>query len=144
MRLTLLIIVTTIAFFLDSCCTKKECLGFESLNEIQLFNFSPEDADSLVAETYSNSNFTNRLDSSFVKARGRDSNDKDLIIFLSNRIAKDNSYKITFLSLGKVYSITNFETSLKECNCPGDDYPVLNSYQVNGQKQNTSLLSITK
>ena len=120
------------------------CLGFDDLNEIELLNFTSNDVDSISLETFvSGSNFTTRIDSSFTNAHGRTTGDTDLIIFMAEKISKTNEYKITILSTGKIYKLSNFEIRKEECNCPSDKYNVLDSYVVNGQKINSSSLTIS-
>jgi len=136
---------------LSSCCTKKDCDGFDSLNEIQLLNFSASEVDSIALEIFeSNSNFTNRIDSSFTSAHDRSGGVTEFIIFMNENINKSHAYKITLISTGQVYKVTSFETSGETCNScfpyhPSSDYfNVLNSYSINGQKQNNSSLTISK
>ncbi len=150
-QVTFTFLTTVIILVISSCCTNKECDGFDNLNEIQLLNFDASDVDSLAFEIYeSNSNFTLRIDSSFISAHGRTSGDPDLIIFMPESINRGHDYKITLFSNGEVYIVTNFETNKETCNTcfpyhPSSDYyNVLSSYNVNGQKQNSSLLTITK
>jgi hypothetical protein len=136
----------TIVFFgaINSCCTKKYCLGFDNLNEIQLLNFTANDVDSIGLEIFvSGSNFTNRIDSSFTSAHGRTTGDTVLIIFMPEKISKSHEYKFTLLSTGQVYKLSNFEIRNEECNCPSDKYNVLDSYVINGQKINSSSLTIS-
>lgn len=132
--------ICTIGLFLaiNSCCTKKYCLGFDDLNEIQLLNFTPNDVDSIALEIFvSGSNFTDRIDSSFTNA------DTHLIISMPIKISKSHEYKITLLSTGQVYKLSDFEIRKEECNCPSDKYDVLDSYFVNGQKINSSSLTVS-
>jgi hypothetical protein len=132
-------------FAINSCCTKKYCLGFDDLDKVQLLNFTANDVDSIALETFvSGSNFTDRIDSSFTNAHGRAKGDPDLIIFMPEKISKSREYKITLLSTGQVYKLSNFKTRKEECNCPSDQYNVLDSYVLNGQKQNSSSLTISK
>ncbi len=136
----------TIGFFgaINSCCTKEYCLGFDDLNEIQLLNFTANDVDSIGLEIFvSGSNFTNRIDSSFTSANGGTMGDKDLIIFMPEKISKSHEYKLTLLSTGQVYKLSNFEIRKEECNCPSDKYNVLDSYVLNGQKINSGSLTIS-
>jgi hypothetical protein len=42
------------------------------------------------------------------------------------------------------YKLTDFVTRKEESNCPGDNYNVLDSYSVNGQKQSASAVSLVK
>jgi len=121
----------TAGFFLglNSCCTKMFCLGFDDLNEIQLINFTAADVDSIAFEIFaSNSNFANRIDSSFTSAHGRDAGDTELIIFMSEKITTSHDYKITLYSTGQIYKLTGFTARKEECNCPSDKYNVLDSY----------------
>lgn len=130
---------------MSSCCTKKQCLGADDLYEIQLLNFAPSEVDSIAFETFSaNSNFASKIDSSLTNARGRGFNDTDLIIFLPKKINTSHEYRVTILRTGQVYKLTNFATRKEECNCPSDKYNVLVSYSVNGRRENSSSITITK
>jgi hypothetical protein len=150
---TIIFYIFTIALFLElsSCCTLKQCLGFNSLREIRLINFAATDVDSIAIEIFeSSSNFTNRIDSSFTEARGKTIGDTDLFIFMPELISKSHDYRITLISTGQVYKVTGFETRKEACNScfpynpPSDYFDVLDSYSVDGQKQNSQVLVITK
>ena len=130
---------------LSSCCTKMYWLGFDDLNEIQLINFNAADADSIAFEIFErNSNFANRIDSSFTSAHVRDAGNTELIIFMPEHINLDHDYKITLNSTGQVYKLTEIANKKEECNCPSDKYNVLDSYYVNGERHNSTSLTITK
>ena len=146
MRNIILYILTTgLLIAISSCCTKKNCGGFEDINKIQLLNFTPNDVDSIAFETFvSGSNFTDRIDNSFTNAHGRGTGDTTLFIFMPQNISKSHEYKITLLSTGQVYQLANFMIRKEECNCPSDKYNVLDSYVVNGQKVYSNSLTISK
>lgn len=135
---------------INSCCTKKDCLGFNDISEIQLQNFALTDVDSITLETFmSSSNFTNRIDSTFTSANKR-SGDSNLIIFMPQHINESHDYKIKIMNTGLTYLITDIETRTETCNScfpyqsSSDYYNVLDAYSVNGQMQNNSALVIAK
>jgi hypothetical protein len=110
-------------------------MGIETINEIQLVNFTPEDADSIVITSYTK-NSSSLVDSFFLSAQYRGS---DLIIFTPQYINTDLHYKVIFQSTGATYSLTNFEIKKEECNScfpwGHDYYNVIESYYVNSTKQ---------
>jgi len=142
---SLYILMIGLFLSLNACCTKKYCLGFDDLNEIQLLNFNSSEADSIAIERFAvGSNFSNRIDSSFTNASVRATGDTDLVIFLPEKIKQNYDYKITLLGAGRDYKLSNFEIRQEECNCPSDKFNVLDSYILNGQKINNSSLIISK
>ena len=147
------VLVTILSIAVTSCCTKIYCIGFDGTNEIQMWNFTADEVDSIAFEIFqSGSNFTERLDSSYRSAHGRTSGDKDLIIFMPENISEDHEYKITLLSTGtgQSYTINNFTKTREACNeCKpfgsgSDYYDVLESYDLNGQKVNSAVLGVLK
>ncbi len=141
-------LIFSLQLFISSCCTKKDC-DAES-NDIRLENFAAQDIDSIAVEIYeSNSNFTNRLDSSF-KVTYFTQYDSSFHISINENLNKEHDYKITMLSNGNTYTITDFETSKEKCNdCfpyhPASDYyDVLTGYTINGQKQVGDIITIVK
>src|SRR5436190_379435 len=106
------ILLGSLLLFLSSCCTKKYCMGFDEIQEIQLLDFSPEETDSITLETFdANTNFTSRIDSTF-------QNGQDGKIRMPERVNLSTNYKITVLSTGQVYKITDIAIKKEECNCP--------------------------
>lgn len=151
MKKVIAIVTTFILFCFSSCCTKKKCYDFYDSNGVQISNFSKLDADSIAVEIFENgSNFMSRIDSVFTSATFENSNNLEATIQLSENVDRNHDYKITFLSLGKVYTMTSFETEKVTCNnCfpyhPANDYyKKLVSYKVNGQLQYSSELTIEK
>ncbi len=138
------LLVSGLLFLTSACCTKKGCLGFDKLNEIRMLNFSANEVDSIAFEIFpANSNFTSRIDSSFTRAHASAAGDNNQIIFMPEHVNKAHDYKITLLSTGQVYTLTNFETLKEECNCRYDKYDVLNTYSVNGQQVPGPVLSVS-
>src|SRR5215203_597728 len=124
-----------------SCCTEMACLGWDELNEITLENFTSDELDSIALETFQvGSGFTNRIDS--ILKQGHLTSGNFANLYLTRNFSKSHEYKITILSTGQVYTLTNFETKKEACNScfpfhPSDDYyNDLVSYDINGQKQN--------
>lgn len=144
-KLLLFVCVSIFIVSQQSCCTKKYCSGFDELNEIQLFNFESSEVDSISIEIYvKGSNYTKRIDSVFTQAKAKDPADKDLFIFMPEKLNRNHEYKISFLSNSIVYFLSDFEVREEECNCPSDKYNVLASYVLNGRKYNSSSIIISK
>jgi len=145
-QILLAILITAIILAFNSCCTKMYCLGWDEANEIALQNFTSDELDSIALETFQvGSGFTNRIDSIFKSGTNGDYPH----ISLTRNFSKSHEYKITILSTGQVYTLTNFETKKESCNkCfpyhPEDDYyDELVSYSVNGETQ-YGLIKISK
>ncbi len=144
-KLPLFVCASIFIISLQSCCTKKYCSGFDELNEIQLFNFESSEVDSISIEIYvKGSNYTKRLDSVFAQAKAKDPGEKDLFIFMPEKLNRNHEYKISSLSNSIVYLFSDFEVREEECNCPSDKYNVLASYVLNGRKYNSSSIIISK
>lgn len=139
-KMMFFIIPIGLALYMSSCCYGKlMCLGFDDMNEIQLHNFSSADVDSLAFEIYeSNSNFSSRIDSSLVRGYGGTQADSTVTLFMTEQANRNHDYKITILSTGQVFKLTHIKTRKQKCNCPSDQYDVLDSYEVNGQPENSS------
>lgn len=140
------LLITGFFIGINSCiCTKKYCVGFDNLNEIQLNGFSTVESDSVAVEIFnSGSNFTDRIDSSFTSAIVSVALDTNMFIKVQENIHTNHDYKITLISTGQFYKLTDFITRKVECNCPSDLYNVLDSYSINGQKQSNLPLAISK
>lgn len=128
---------------LAACCTKQQCNGFDEIFEVKLVNFTESETDSIALEIFDRVT-TNRIDSSFTSAYVRGSEGQDQFLYLNERIDLAHMYKITMLSLGLSYTVSNFSVQKESCNCPADKYNVLKSYSVNGQMQFSSELTIIK
>jgi hypothetical protein len=142
-------LLTIIPFiFLNGCCTKKYCEGFDDLHEINLYNFKATDVDSISIEIFQVSTSGSiRIDSSFTSASGNG----QFKIGLQANVKQNQQFKITFSSsnFSKVYLISNFITRAEPCNkCfpknSNDDFLMLNSYDLNGQTQYYGDLRILK
>ncbi|MFM2286637.1 MAG: hypothetical protein RLZZ543_2134 [Bacteroidota bacterium] len=143
-----IVLIIGIVLGLNSCCTKKECIDSGEIYEINFYNFSPDEIDSIMIYSYSkNSNFNLIIDSSFSQAS---LNGDYSTAYISNRINTDFDYEVLVLSTGQVITLTGFEVEKKRCNScfpyrpESDYYEKLNSYFVNGQKQSGSIISIYK
>ena len=134
----LILLGIAIVLLISSCCDRKECI--DSIYEIQLVNFTPQETDSIAVISYQkNTNFTIKVDSFFTSA-----NNGNSIQFLSgNEFNLNLDYKIEFLNIGKVYFLNNFtlvKTVCVDCIPFGKSYyDALGYYYVNGQKQNIPL-----
>ena len=142
------VLIFGIVLGLNSCCTKKECIDSDEIYEINFYNFSEAELDSIKIYSYTkNSNFGIAIDSSYTQA--------SLIgdfysAFTNNRINTDLDYRILLISTGQVFTLTGFEIEKAGCNScfpfrpESDFYNKLNGYLVNGQKQEGSIIKIFK
>jgi hypothetical protein len=144
-RLFFNILPILLCLTIQSCCTKKYCTGFDDLNEIQLINFESSEVDSISIEIYvDGSNFSNRIDSVFTQAKAKGTSEKELFIFMPEKLNRNHAYKITLFANSTVYLFSDFEVRKEECNCPNDKYNVLDSYKLNGKLNISSAISIVK
>lgn len=135
-------------FILNSCCTKKDCIGSDEIYEIRFYNFSQEDLDTIYVISYiKNSGFLTIVDSF---STGAVSNGAFYSAYTHNRINPENDYKIKLVSTGNEFNLTDFEIQKEGCiscfpNRPESDfYNKLTAYSVNGQKQFNVQINIYK
>lgn len=144
----LTIISIALLLGVNSCCTKKACLGADYISEISFYNFTLTELDTIKIYSYSkNSDSTILVDSSVTQAQRLGdyyfARTKDMI-----KIEQEHKIKIT--STGQVYTLTDFETQKKRCNycffnrSGSDFYNELKGYFVNGQKQSGREIKIYK
>ena len=139
-----LVIVTSLFIGLNACCNKKDCAGFDELNEIQMLNFAAADVDSISFEIFeAGSNFSSRLDSSFSNAHDRTGGSTELILFVPEYLQTTHAYRVTLHSTGQVYQLTDFTVKKEECNCPSDKYHALESYVLNGTVHRSATVAIS-
>ena len=134
---------------LNACCQKKDCIGANEMNEIKLRNFKQRDVNSVEIKTYlKNSGFANVVDSFKTVTVDRQESDSSLIILLNSNLDLNLDYKISITSIQKTYLLTQFSVKSIECNAcfpiGHDHVTVLESYFVNGIKQSSGNLIITK
>ncbi len=142
------VLVVGLLLGINSCCTKKECIGADEIHEINFYNFSQADLDTIIIISYSkNSDFASPIDSSVTQA----STIGDYFsAYTDPRINTELDYEVKLLSTGQVFTLTDFEIKKEDCNScfpfrpESDFYNKLNSYQVNGQKQTGSQIKIHK
>lgn len=134
---------------LNSCCQKKNCIGANDINEIELHNFTADNVDSILITTYlKNSDLSNLIDSFYYTAKSRQDGDNVFIIELPNKLNINLDYKLYLKNIDQTFLLTDFSTKKIECNSCfplGHDYvTIIDDYLVNGQKQAISNLQITK
>ena len=147
-NLTLTVLIVGFLLVVNSCCTKKYCMGTDDLNEIKFYNFSQAELDTIIILSYpKNANFTASLDSFITQA----TNTGDYFSANTNdNLNTHLDYKIKLTSTGEVFTLTNFEVEKVGCNScfpyrPKDDfYNKLTAYQINGQKQYGNQIKILK
>ncbi len=147
-NIALMALIVGLLFVINSCCTKKGCIGADEIYEINFYNFSKNDLDTITIISYSKySNFSTIIDSSVTRA----SNLGDYFsAYTNNRINTDLDYKIKLVSTGQVFTLTEFEIEKEGCNScfpyrpEHDFYNKLSGYQLNGQKQTGSQIKVYK
>lgn len=147
-NITLTVLIAGLLLGLNSCCTKKYCIGADDIYEIEFYNFSQADLDTITIINYvKNTNFSTSIDSSTTQAN---STGDYFTAYTNNKINIDLDYKIKLFSTGQVFTLTGFEIEKEGCNScfpyrpESDFYNKLNAYQVNGQKQTGSQIKIYK
>ena len=147
-NIALTVLMVGLLFGINSCCTKKYCVGADEIYEINFYNFSETDLDTITIISYTkNSNFSTIIDSSITQAsKSGDS----FSAYTNNKINTDLDYKIKLISTGQVYTLTGFEVEKEGCNScfpyrpEGDFYNKLNGYVLNGQKQTGTQIKVYK
>lgn len=121
---------------IGACCTKKGCLGADTMDEIWLYGFeNKEDLDTIVVKKYERGGDFNTLISiatTYFDAY-QDNSDRQMVR-LSERLTTDFDYRIELAGL--VYEVSDFETKKRQCNTGFlciDHYNALESYKVNGE-----------
>jgi hypothetical protein len=147
-NMILTVIAVLLLFVVNSCCTKIYCLGADDIYEIEFYNFSQADLDTITILSYPiNSNFSISVDSFVTQASKTGDH------FSANTKDKLNTnldYKIKLASTGQVFTLTNFEIEKEGCNScfpyrpKSDFYNKLNAYQINGQRQSVNQIKIFK
>ena len=136
--ITFIALAYTFLFLCSSCCTKKKCtFEAEDINEIQMINFAATDLDSIIVESFLNAI---KEDSIFTKAISNPAGESR--VTMPSRLNKQRNYRVTILSSGKIFIVSEFLTKKGSCNCNGD-IEILDSYKVNGQIQKNLSLKIT-
>jgi hypothetical protein len=147
-QIAMIVLAVGALFGVNSCCTKKMCLDAEEISEINFYNFSQTELDTIAVITYSkDSNFGILIDSSITRANLKG----DYFSAKANNTINTNiDYKIKLLSTGQVFTLTNFEIEKEGCNScfpyqpESEFYNRLSSYHVNGQKQAGRQINIYK
>ena len=148
-NITLTVLAGGLLLGLNSCCTKKGCSSSaDEIYEINFYNFSQAELDTITIISYSkNSNFNTAIDSSVTQAT---LTGDYFSAYTSNRLNTDLDYKIKLISTSQVFTLTGFEIAKEGCNScfpyrpESDFYNELNAYQINGQKQTGSQIKIYK
>jgi hypothetical protein len=142
------VLIVGLLLSINSCCTKKDCIGADDIYEIKFYNFQQAELDTLEIISYArNSNFTTIIDSLVTHAYIEGDY---FSAYANSKINTDLDYKIKSVSTGQVYKLTEFEIEKEGCNScfpyrpESDFYNRLNSYQVNGQRQTGGQIKIYK
>jgi len=132
---------------LNSCCTKIYCPGADDMGPIEFLNFSSDETDAVFLVYYSkNSNFKTVVDSSLLEIHQASGSDK-FLGYSSLNITVDYDYRLYFTLIGKVYSISGFQTGKSVCNdcfLSKDYYTSMNAYMINGYLKNSHVLQIDR
>ncbi|MBS1776250.1 MAG: hypothetical protein JSS64_08210 [Bacteroidetes bacterium] len=147
MKLNILTILTVgLLLGINACCTKKDCVNSDEIHEIEFYNFSQADLDTIALISYAkNSNFTAAIDSSITQANKTGDYST---VYTKDKINTTHDYKIKLLSTGQVFTLTGFEIEKRGCNTcfpyrpESDYYNILGAYQINGQRQTGSRIKI--
>ena len=142
-QLTLLSLVLLI---ITSCCPKRECRSAQDTNEIQFYNFTLEEIDSLIFKSYApNSSTPTSVDST--NYRLSDAGNNSVIVYLNQAIDINLKWDIVVKSIHKTYTLSDFVTAPVVCNkcwfgSHSDQVMQVQSYQVNGQTETDQVISI--
>ncbi len=143
-----LLCIIGIVLFIESCCTKVHCSGFEELNSIRFDNFSPGDMDSIYLAVYEHTpNGLVYIDSTADKTYINQTNSGSYYFYFDDDINVNRIYKLYLRPSNLSYTIDNFDTYEVTCNsciAGSDNFPMLSSYSINGQNQQAQELIITK
>jgi hypothetical protein len=144
----LTVLIAGLLLIINSCCTKKDCGNVEDISEIQFYNFSEAELDTIAIISYlRGSNFKTLIDSSITQAYLYSDY---YYTHLNTKINFNLEYVIKLLSTGQVYTLTDFNIERIGCNTcfpyrPKSDYfNILREYQVNGKKQPGQQINIYK
>jgi hypothetical protein len=136
-----------IILLLSSCCKKLKCV-VPAIN-MKLYNFSREEADSIIVYKYEKgNNFVTALDSTYLSSSL--SNDNQFYSVYSNIENSNFDYLIKIKGFTMAYRITDLRTEKSKCNRCGpftrksDYFTVLADYRVNGQLKNDFVIEVYK
>ena len=142
------IFVFSLIIGLNSCCTKKDCGGVGDLYQIDFYNFTEGELDSLIIFRFKqNTNFTEKIDSSINIATWRNN---FYFLDLSEKFNFNFDYKIIDKKSGNIYKLNGFIMVKNECNIcfpykpQSNTFYTLESYFVNGNLQNNNQIKIFK
>lgn len=138
----LIVISVFLLIFLSSCCTKKECDGFDDSTLIYLKGFSQEELDTVLLYVYDKEDgFSKPIDSMQYFSSS----------VFSVHLKAEMEYKFILSGKAGVFRLHGFETSKEGCNqCfpyhpKTDFFTKLNAYYVNGvRKSGGSKIEIEK
>lgn len=136
--------IATISLTFNSCCTDKNCLGADDMNEIYFYGFTPQEVDTVVIKKFSrNSNFKMVLDSSTAYSMASETGSNFQIVLTGddNKLTIDFDYKVEVSGSGKVFMISDFVSKEKRCNTGflhNDNFNDLESYKLNAEVTRTS------
>lgn len=143
----ILIFLPLILTGLNSCCTKRGCLGADQLDAVYLKNFAAIEVDSIFISSYKkDSDFKILTDSFMIERCDSFGNGNFYMFFNFKTIKMDNDYRIYFKKIDKVYQVKGFKTSKSECNdCfIKDYYKRLDGYEINDKFKSLGFIEIDK
>jgi len=140
-------ILTLIVIGLNSCCSKKGCVGADQMDFAYLKNFEASEIDSISMVTYKKgTDFKTVIDSFMIEQCDTMGNDMCYMGFNGKMIQTSNDYAFYFTKINKVYRINGFKTGRAECNdCFFPDYYTrLEGYEINGKWKETGFMEIDR
>ncbi len=147
-RLFALVSLIASSVFLDSCCTKEYCIGADDMDQIQFYNFTDNELDTVVVRRFNkNTGFARAIDSAISVTPNFYSTADFKVVRLVNKLTVDFDYQIVMSGTGMVFAISDFVVTRKSCNTGfmcNDSFNALESYKLNGQPGGSTSLSIRK
>jgi hypothetical protein len=129
-----------------ACCTKKDCEDAGVISEIEFYNFSQHDVDTIIVYSYiKNTNFAIPIDS-FTTQRCEGSGDP--YYAYTGILSFDKDYRIVLAGTGQAFTVSSIETEKHGCNTcfpyrPESDYYIrMKSYLLNGQTKEGQRIQI--
>lgn len=132
---------------LNSCCTKEHCVGIEDLNHIEFYGFDDTELSEATLYLYKNSSYTNIEDSTKLFPSSTYGDLEYKAFGLGGLYLKQSKYYKVKLADNSTYTLDSFEGKKARCNTGfmcRDFYEILESYKVNGIKQEFGAVRVYK
>lgn len=139
-KITVKILTVGLLAAMNSCCFRKHCIDAGEIYNIDFYNFTQAELDTVAIIGYTKStNFAELIDSSVWHISG--TGEYSFTVYTDKPINTDLDYKIKLISTGQVFTLTGFEIKKEGCNgCfpyrpKSEYYNKLKRYYINGQEQ---------